>query len=311
MAFNSSNRSDVAGIIPEEYSNEFLAATVANSAVLSNFRTIQMGTKITRMPVLSALPSAGWVNEYPTSGHQAPTSKASWTNEVLTVEDVKVIVPIPINVIEDSTVDLFEYMRPLVGEAFGKVIDGTILTGTVTKPTSFSNPLNALALAAGQSVEAGRANKDLADDLSDMFAEVETVGFDVNTVFMGRGMRSRLRNLRDADGQFLYTSIKDGNGQEQVYGANVAYVSNGAWSEATGATGALAIGVDRSRLVVGMRSDMDYKMLTEATVDGINLAESDMVAMRVKMRLGWAINRGLNALGGTLPVALLRPDQTP
>jgi HK97 family phage major capsid protein len=311
MAFSSSNRSDVAGIIPEEYSNDFLAATVASSAVLSNFRTVRLGTKITRMPVLSALPSAGWVNEYPTAGHEASTSKAQWTNEVITVEDVKCIVPIPINVIEDSTVDLFDYMRPLVGEAFGKVIDGTILTGTTTKPASFSNPLNALALAAGQSVEAGRANKDLADDLSDTFAEIETVGFDVNTVFMGRGMRSRLRNLRDTNGQFLYTNVKDGNGNEQVYGANIAWVANGAWSEATGATGALALAVDASRLVVGIRSDMDYKVLTEATVDGINLAESDMVAMRVKMRLGWAINRGLNALGGTLPVALYRPDQTP
>ena len=78
MAFSSSNRTDVAGIIPEEYSNDFLAATVASSAVLSNFRTIPLGTKITRMPVLSALPSAGWVNEYPTAGHQAPTSKATW-----------------------------------------------------------------------------------------------------------------------------------------------------------------------------------------------------------------------------------------
>lgn len=311
MAFSSTNRTDVAGIIPEDYSNEFLNSVVANSAVLSTFRTIRLGTKVTKMPVLASLPSAGFVNEYPTSGHAKPTTKATWTNETITVEEIACIVPIPENVLEDSTVDLFAYMRPLIGQAFGKVIDGSILLGTTTKPSSWTNPLVTLAIAAGQSIEAGRASKDLADDLNDTFAEVETVGFDVNTLFMGRAMRSRLRGLRASDGQFIYADIKSGNGSETVYGANVAWVANDAWSEATGANGALALAVDTNRCVVGIRSDMDYKVLSEATIDGVNLAESDMVALRVKMRLGWAINRGVNALGGTLPVAVYRPDQTP
>lgn len=307
MAFSSSNRTDVAGIIPEDYSNAFLDAVVSESAVLSNFRTIRLGTKVTKMPVLSALPSAGFVSEYPTTGHQKPTTKATWTNETITVEEIAAIVPIPENVVEDSTVDLFDYMRPLIGQAFGRVIDGAVLLGTTTKPSTWTNHLLGLATTAGQTVEAGRTNKDLADDLSDTFAEIESLGFDVNTVFAGKDMRARLRNLRNVDGDLIYSSIKDGNGRETIYGADLAYVANGAWD----ATDALALAVDRSRLVVGIRSDMDYKVLTEATVDGVNLAESDMVALRVKMRLGWAVNRGLNALGGTLPVAAYIPDQTP
>ena len=130
MAFSATGRSDVAGIIPEDYSNEFLASTVAASAVLSTFRTIRLGTKVTKMPVLSALPTAGFVTEYPTAGHEKPTTSAQWTNETITVEEIATIVPIPESVIEDSTVDLFDYMRPLIGEAFGKVIDGAVLLGT-------------------------------------------------------------------------------------------------------------------------------------------------------------------------------------
>lgn len=308
MAFSSTGRTDVAGIIPENYSAEFLAATVANSAVLSNFRTIRLGTKVTRMPVLSALPSAGFVSEYPTAGHEKPTTAAQWTNETITVEEIATIVPIPESVLEDSTVDLFDYMRPLIGEAFGKVVDGAVLFGT-SKPSTWTSGLLDLAKGASQRVSSGGAGADIADDLNDTFAEVEGAGFDVNTVFMGRAMRARLRGLRDSNGQFIYSSLSGGtSGAEGVYGAQVAWVGNGSWSEAAD-TGAYAIACDRSRLVVGIRSDMDYKVLTEATVDGVNLAESDMVALRVKMRLGWAVNRGVNALGGTLPVAAYtQPD---
>lgn len=301
MAFSATGRTDVAGIIPENYSSEFLAATVANSAVLSTFRTIRLGTKVTRMPVLSALPTAGFVSEYPTAGHEKPTTSAQWTNETITVEEIATIVPIPESVLEDSTVDLFDYMRPLIGEAFGKVIDGAVLFGT-SKPSTWTSGLLDLAKGSSQRVQAGGAGNDIADDLNDTFAEVEGAGFDVNTVFMGRAMRARLRGLRDSNGQFIYSSLSGGtDGSEGVYGAQVAWVGNGSWSEAAN-TGAYAIACDRSRLVVGIRSDMDYKVLTEATVDGVNLAESDMVALRVKMRLGWAVNRGVNALGGTLPV---------
>lgn len=304
MAFSATGRADVAGIIPENYSTDFLTAVVENSAVLSTFRTIRLGTSVTRMPVLSALPSAGFVSEYPNSGHAKPTTKATWTNETITVEEIATILPIPENVIEDSSVDLFAYVRPLIGEAFGKVIDGAILLGTVPAPATWTDPLVTLASTAGQVVLNGRTGKDLADDFNDTFAEVEALGFDVNTVFAGKAMRSRLRGLRASDGQLIYSSIKDGNGNESIYGADLQWVGNGAWDEAA----ALALAVDRSRCVVGIRSDMDYRVLTEATVDGVNLAESDMVALRVKMRLGWAINRGVNALGGTLPVAAYLAD---
>lgn len=310
MAFSATGRSDVAGIIPEDYSNEFLASTVAASAVLSTFRTIRLGTKVTKMPVLSALPTAGFVTEYPTAGHEKPTTSAQWTNETITVEEIATIVPIPESVIEDSTVDLFDYMRPLIGEAFGKVIDGAVLLGTHTKPSSWSSDLLAQAKTASQRVSSGASGEDLADDLNNTFAEVEGAGFDVSHVFMGRAMRSRLRGLRDTNGQFIYSDLANGTAAEQVYGADIAYVSNGAWSEAAD-TGAYAVAVDASRCVVGVRSDMDYKVLTEATVDGVNLAESDMVALRVKMRLGWALNKGVNALGGTVPIGAYTQPDTP
>jgi hypothetical protein len=45
---------------------------------------------------------------------------------------------------------------------------------------------------------------------------------------------------------------------------------------------------------------MSYKLLDQATLgtgdDAINLAERDMVALRVKMRLGWEVATNATAL---------------
>jgi len=66
---------------------------------------------------------------------------------------------------------------------------------------------------------------------------------------------------------------------------------------------AMAVAVDASKVRVGIRSDMSYKVLDQATLgtgdDAINLAERDMVALRVKMRLGWEIADNATALSSS------------
>ena len=66
-----------------------------------------------------------------------------------------------------------------------------------------------------------------------------------------------------------------------------------------------------------MRQDISYKVLTEAVIqdpsDGsilYNLAQEDMVALRVTMRLGWEIPNPVNAENETntrFPFANLKP----
>lgn len=301
-------RGDVSGIIPELYSNQFLDVITAESAALSAFRTIRLGTKTNVFPVLSALPTAGFVTEDPENANGVkPKSKVEWNSKVITAEEIAVIIPIHENVIEDSTVDLWAQIRPLVGQAFGQVIDDAILYGS-GKPASWRAGLIPAAFTAG-AVSLVDNTHDLIDAFNGAFEYVEADGNDVNTVIAGPRMRSRLRGLRDQDGQLIYASIKDGNGSESVYGASLYRTRNGVWDD----NDALALCVDSSKVVVGLRSDMSYKLLTEATLgtgeDALNLAERDMVALRVKMRLGWEVATNATALNSSpVPFSVVALD---
>jgi HK97 family phage major capsid protein len=118
-------------------------------------------------------------------------------------------------------------------------------------------------------------------------------------------MRSRLRGLRDADGNLMYADLRQGVGSEMVFGANLQVVKNGVWDDAE----AYCLVADKSKLVCALREDLTYKVLTEATVGGINLAEKDMVALRVKMRLGWEVATNATRLASDpVPYAVVAAD---
>ena len=74
---------------------------------------------------------------------------------------------------------------------------------------------------------------------------------------------------------------------------------------------------DFSQLVYSIRQDVTYKVLTEATiVDPATkevvyaLAQQDMVALRIVMRLGWEVPNPVNAIKPTeaerFPFAVLK-----
>lgn len=76
------SRADVATLIQEEYSSSLLTTASAESAVLSVFENVPLGTKITNLPVLAGLPEASWVTEsVSTSAGTKPTSEAIWDNK--------------------------------------------------------------------------------------------------------------------------------------------------------------------------------------------------------------------------------------
>lgn len=106
-------------------------------------------------------------------------------------------------------------------------------------------------------------------------------------------MRSKLRGLRDTAGQPIYlTNIRSDGSTPSIYGEDLHYVINGSWARATAGTpntGADLIAGDSSAAILAVRSDMQFKVLSEATVGGINLAERDMVALRCKMRVGFQV----------------------
>lgn len=279
------SRADALALLARQDINEIIKPNTTTSAALASFRTVRMTAGTASMPVLAALPTAGWVNESATdpSGVK-PTSKVSWVDKKLVAEELAVIVPVHENLLADTKFDVWAEVRPLVVQEFGRLLDLAVFQG-VGKPATWTDPaLIPGAIAAGNTVTEGEG-VDLADDFNLAFAEVEDDEFDVNAAFTGRFLRSQLRGLRDADGQPIYLDgLRGDNNTSSIYGQDLYYVGNRAWDKDQ----ATALVGDASKVVLGVREDVQVKLLTEATVGGINLAERDMVALRFKFRVAFA-----------------------
>jgi HK97 family phage major capsid protein len=301
------SRADALALLATQELSEIIKPETSGSAALAAFRNIRMSAGIARMPVLQALPTAGWVtdnNSTDASGVK-PTSKVSWGKKELIVEEMAVIVPIHENTLADSSFDIWGEVRPLVSAEFGRILDAAVFFGT-NKPTTWLDPaLVPGAIAAGNYQVLGTGDgevggrKDLAADFNELFGIVEEDEFDVNSAFTGRFLRRSLRGLRDDDGQPIYLdALRSDGSTASIYGQDLRYLTNGGWDR----TKAVALAGDSSKVVIGIREDVQVKLLTEATLGNgenqINLAERDMVALRFKFRVAYATAFSTARIGG-------------
>ena len=285
-------REDALALLAEQDINEIVQDATKASSALATFRTVRMSAKVARMPVLSALPTAGFVSESATDAEGVkPTTKVEWARKELIAEEIACIVPIHENVLDDSNFDIWGEIRPLVAQEFGRILDNAVLFG-VNNPSTWDGALVPTAVAAGNSLaETG----DLAEDINQTFALVEEDGFDVNNAYTGRFLRARLRGLKDEHGHPIYLdNIRSDGRTPSVYGQDLHYVTNGTWDREA----AVMLVGDSSKAILGIREDIQVKLLTEATVGGINLAERDMVALRFKFRVGFATAVPMTLEGG-------------
>ena len=292
------NRSEVSTIIQEAYSQTLLQAAVAGSSVLSAFPTVNLGTKLTHLPVLSTLPEASWVTESADSTGVKPTTEMAWQELTMVVEELATIVPVHEDVLADSTAPILEEITRRAGEAIGKKLDQAIIFG-VGKPASWtSNALYPAASAASQTTtySTGTANTaDLVGGVTQAARQVAAAGFIPDTMLAPLTFRYDVINVRDSTGQPVWRD-------EQFAGFNTVLNRNGAW---TGA-GVQALVADSSRVRIGVRQDITVKFLDQATVGTLNLAERDMIALRFKARYAYVLGRHATSLGtNKTPVAAL------
>jgi HK97 family phage major capsid protein len=298
MPYNSIiSRTDAAALIPETVSNELLEGLVNQSAALTLFRQVRMASNQTRMPVISALPTAYFVTG---DTGLKQTTEVNWDNKYLNVEELAAIVPIPEAVLDDTNFDVWGSVRPLLEQAIARALDAAIFFGT-NKPSSWPTAIVAAAVSAGNYLARGTnaaAAGGVAGDLSALFALIEADGFDVNGLIGNVAYRGRLRDVRDANGvrQLDVTS-------DSAYGIPVRYPMRGLWP--SGASAAEVIAGDFTQGILGIRQDFTYKVLDQAVItDGsgaiqYNLAQQDMVALRVVFRVAFQVANTINYDQGT------------
>jgi HK97 family phage major capsid protein len=300
------SRADALALLARQDINEIIKPETSGSAALASFRTIRMTAGTATMPVLAALPTAGWVtdsNSTDSSGVK-PTSKVTWADKSLVAEEIAVIVPVHENTLMDANFDIWGEIRPLVSAEFGRILDLAIFQG-VNKPATWLDPALIPGAIAAENYVVEGTGIDLAEDFNEAFGLVEDDEFDVNAAFTARFLRRQLRGLRDADGAPIYLdALRSDGSTASIYGQDLHYVGNRSWDR----TQATALVGDRSKVVLGIREDVQVKLLDQATVGGINLAERDMVALRFKFRVGFATAFSTAAGSATdYPFAVITP----
>lgn len=312
---NLISRTDAAALIPEEAQREIIKGALEESVVLRLAKRLaNMSRAQYRMPVLSLFPTGYFVT--PRDTGLKKTTEINWENKYINAEEIAVIVPIPEAVLDDADYDIWPEVRPQIVAEFGRVIDAAVLFGTNAPATWPTNDVLAGAVAAGNSVTAG-TGADYYEDISGVggvISQIEADGFMSNGVVSSIGMRAQLRDLRDSEGNLIFSTSMQGATSYALDGAPMYFPRNGCWDAAQAH---LILG-DWSQLVYSIRQDITFKLSTDAIIqDGAgaivyNLFQQDMVALRATMRLGWEVPNPINRLqeteGNRYPFAALLPE---
>lgn len=298
-------RTDTGNLIPPEYVDEIIKSAKESSVVLANARRLRdMERGEMKMSVESALPMAYFVNG--DNGVKGVT-KAAWTGVTLTAEEIATIVPIPQNVVDDSGTPIWGEVQPMLAEAAGALIDKTVIAGAAT-PSSWPTAIVTEATTRNHVVNVPAANPDYFDLImgeNGLISMVENDGFFVNGHVAAISLRGKLRGIRDEVGQPIFAPTMQGANSYMLDGVPVTFSRNGALND----SGVFDIAGDWSQLVYSIRKDMtfdvfDTGVITDPTDSNkivYNLMQQDMIALRLTMRLGFALPN---------PVNRVQPDGT-
>jgi HK97 family phage major capsid protein len=277
---------------PADLSTEIVQNATEASAALDLFRVANVSKRQNRFPVLSALPTAYWVNG---DTGLKQTTQMAWANKTLNIEELACIVPVPENVIDDADFDVWGEVQPRVEEAIARALDDAIFFGT-NAPATFPTNVTAAATAAGNKFVAAStpAQGGAFGDMDETYALLEADGFDSEGWILEKRMKARLRRARNTTGERLDAG-RLGADLNSIDGDPIRYMPAGlAPATFLGLTG------DWTKFVVGVRKDITMKVLDQAVIQDntgaiiYNLAQQDMVAIRVTFRAGWEFANPIN-----------------
>ena len=281
-------RSNAEALFEPQVMREIIEGVVKQSKAMQMFRRLpNMTTNKTKMRVLDALPMTYWVDADKDNGRKKLT-KVAWDNKYITAEELAVIVPIKEDVLDDADYDIWADVRPRIVEAMGKAFDEAVFTGK-NKPKGFRADLLTSIRNAGATITPGA--KKLYELINEAMVKVEESGYNPTGIVGGVDVKGKFRMMLDTSGQPIKGT--------EIDSLPKAYIDNGAWDKSLSQ---LIVG-DMTQAVYSIRQDVTYKVLDQAVIQDpstgdilYNLAQEDMVALRVVMRLGWEIPNPINAL---------------
>jgi HK97 family phage major capsid protein len=291
-------------LIPIEKSREIIETAIEESVVMQFARREDMGTQLKDLPVLSVLPTAYFVSG---DAGLKQTTYAAWKNVRLVAEEIAVLIPIPNNVLADSSVKLWDKLRPRVGEAIGRAFDAAVLFGT-NKPASWPTALGVGAIAAGNTVTNGASAIDVADDVNNTIAAVAADGFMPNGIVLHQALRYTFQGLRDSQKGLIFQPNDPGVSNSSfgsrpnsrkgtLWGMPAMTTLSGVFEDedAASANAVELFAVDWDQVVIGVRQDITVDFSNSAIITDaagavqVNAFQQDTTIGRFVFRAAYAV----------------------
>ena len=309
MAVNIVSRESAEALIHKLIMNTVFQDAPKSSILMQLGRKLpNMTSKQTRVPVLSMLPMAYWVGG---DTGMKQTSRQQWENVYITAGELAVIVPIPEAVLADASFDIMSEVTPRVNEAIGIKFDEAAVFG-VDRPPEWQNDIITLARQAGNNVSGGITYDTILGE-DGLFGKVEQAGYIVDGVIGAMRTRAALRGIKDDASRPIFMPSMQDRTQYTLDGAPVYFPENGSFDP----TVAQMVAGNWRQLVWAMRQDIETKILDQAVIQDpstkeivYNLAQQDMIALRVTFRAGFAVPNPatrLNSARTLVPFAYIEP----
>ena len=243
-----------------------------------------------KIPTLATSVSVGWVNEAGAKGGTNPT----FGLVTQTLKKLAAIIPFTEELLEDSAINLTQLVAQLFAEAVAKEEDLQFFNGTGSPWTGILNngSVNIVALGAGEDM-----SDITADDLLDMIDKTPAGALSGAKFYLHRHALSYIRKLKDiTSGQYIFQ--QPGNGLPGTiwnYPYELVEACPDKTAGAAANKGIIAFGNLKLAAIFGDKQQIRAKLLDQATVtdgDGstvLNLAEQDMVALRLEERVGYVL----------------------
>lgn len=241
---------DFSGVIPIEFSSQIIEEAVQQSAVLQLANTVPMGTTIAEMPVPKTLPKAGWVSA---PGGRKPYTALGLETQTLHAEEVAAVTAIPDVYLEDSSINLWGWVRPRLAEAIAIALDDAILFGTDAPATFPVGGVAAIALNVAPGADA-------LDTVNLNMSAVEQQGLPVTGHAADLVVKGALRGVRDTNGALLMGTTQIANQTvNTLYGVPISYTQFGTVPPDL-------FSGDWRALIIGVRQDIRYNMNPSAVI---------------------------------------------
>lgn len=309
----SITRTDTEALREEDAKREILKTVAETNPILQLARRLpDMPSSRTRMPVLNSFASAYFVDG---DTGLKQTTKVDWANRYIDAEELAVIVPVADAVLADTPYDIWGEIKPELVKALNAAINAAVLFGTNIPATWTTNMGGAGLLAR---IVAASHNVDLStqiaagDDMYDILlgdggviSKIEEDGYMATGHIAALSMRAKLRDVREKvwngttavpQGQPIFQRSMQDKTRYDLDGAPIYFPTDGSMDSAT----SLLFAGQWDQLVWSMRQDMTWTVATEAVIqDGsgnilYNLFQQDMKAIRVVIRLGFALPNPIN-----------------